>query len=139
MKIRIQKSLYPRGEEDDTEEVAKVIIVSPEKEILLLKRAKHMKRNPNKWDLPGGHRKQNEKIEDAARREVKEELGIDIENLSKVDEFNKITIYKTSKEKQNKYKLDDENQEAKWVSSKELENLDIVSELEKYIRDAIAK
>jgi len=89
MKIRIQKSLYPRGEEDDTEEVAKVIIVSPEKEILLLKRAKHMKRNPNKWDLPGGHRKQNEKIEDAARREVKEELGIDIEDLSKVDEFDK--------------------------------------------------
>ncbi len=137
MKIRIKKYLYPKGEEDDADEVAKIIIVSPEKEILLLKRAGHMKSNPNKWDLPGGHRKQDEKIEDTARREAKEELGIDIEDLSKVDEFNKITIYKTSKEKQNKYELDDENQEAKWINSKELENLDIVSELEKYIRDAI--
>ena len=28
MKIRIKKSLYPKGEEDDAEEVTKVIIVS---------------------------------------------------------------------------------------------------------------
>lgn len=30
------------------------------------------------WELPGGGRSRNETVEDAARREVKEELGLDI-------------------------------------------------------------
>ena len=126
------------GEDDDVKEVAKVIIISPNKEVLLLKRAEHMIWEPNKWDLPGGHRKQDEEIEDAARREVKEELGIDIEDLNEIDEFNAITIYKTNKEKQNDYKLDDENQEARWVTLKELENLNLVPKIEKFIKEVLA-
>ena len=137
-KLKIEKSSYPLGEEDDAEEVAKVIIISPDKEVLLLKRAEHMIWEPNKWDLPGGHRKKDEELDEAARREVKEEVGIDIENLNKVDEFGKITIYTTNKEKQNDYELDDENQEAKWTTLEELENLDLVPNIMKYSKEAIA-
>jgi len=138
IKINIHKSPYPIGEDDDVEEVAKVIIISPDKEVLLLKRAEHMIWEPNKWDLPGGHRKKDEELDEAARREVKEEVVIDIENLNKVDEFGKITIYTTNKEKQNDYELDDENQEAKWTTLEELENLDLVPNIMKYIKEAIA-
>jgi len=136
-KLKIEKSSYPLGEGDDAEEVAKVIIVSPDKEVLLLRRADHMIWEPNKWDLPGGHRKENEEIKDAARREVKEELGIDIEDLSKVDEFDKITLYRTSKEKEEDYKLDDENQEAKWINISALNNIELVPKIEKYIRKVL--
>jgi 8-oxo-dGTP pyrophosphatase MutT (NUDIX family) len=35
---------------------------------------------PNEWDLPGGGLKRNESPMSAARREMKEELGVDIDN-----------------------------------------------------------
>ena len=126
MKIKIHKSSYPLGEDDDVREVAKVIITSPDGEVLLVKRADHMRWEPGKWDLPGGHRKQDEDILDAAVREVKEELGIDVGDLEKVTEINDITFFKTEKEKQDQYELDDENQEAKWVNISEIESLDLV-------------
>ena len=52
-------------------------VIIKEEEILLIKRIK----NPfkNKWALPGGYVEYNEKVEDAAIREIFEETGLKVE------------------------------------------------------------
>lgn len=59
-----------------------IIITNNQNQILLAKR----KIEPKKdfWDLPGGFLQPNETAEDGAIREIKEELGIDIEKLEYV-------------------------------------------------------
>ena len=40
-----------------------------------------MKKWNNKWTVPGGHIEWGESMEDAVRREVKEETGLELENI----------------------------------------------------------
>lgn len=64
----------------------KVLILSPDsKQVLLVKNLL----SQQKWTLPGGGVKREETAIQAARREIKEELGlnIDIEGLKVIDEF----------------------------------------------------
>ncbi|HET7320700.1 MAG TPA: NUDIX hydrolase [Candidatus Saccharimonadales bacterium] len=58
--------------------VAKVIVVSSEGKVLLLRRSETDVRRPLQWDIPGGHTDENEFSEEAAVRETKEETGIDL-------------------------------------------------------------
>src|SRR3989344_1397053 len=60
-----------------------IIIKNPKGEILLGKRDKRMYSYPGFWGLPGGFVDQGEMINKAAKREVKEEMGIDIELIKK--------------------------------------------------------
>lgn len=55
-----------------------VIIKNLKGEILLGKRSKFVLFYPNTWGLPGGMIDYGEKIEDTVKREVKEELDIDV-------------------------------------------------------------
>ena len=58
-------------------EVAVDCVVLNDGKVLLLKRA-HEPFN-GYWVLPGGHVERNETVEEAAVREMKEELGIDVD------------------------------------------------------------
>jgi len=60
---------FPRG----VEIVGGVVIENPEGKIFMAK----AHRWANKWTLPGGHIEVGEKIEEAAMREVREEVGLD--------------------------------------------------------------
>ena len=55
-----------------------VFILNSNKEILLQKRSMTKKFNPGKWGLCAGHVSYDETLEDAALREIKEEIGLDI-------------------------------------------------------------
>lgn len=59
------------------EPVTGALILNEDDEIFLMKSPK--------WDgqylVPGGHVEKGEKIEDCVRREVKEEVGLDVENI----------------------------------------------------------
>lgn len=57
------------------------VIIKKENKVLLgFRKSSHGK---NTWSFPGGHLEFNEEIEDCARREVKEEVGINIKNLKR--------------------------------------------------------
>ncbi|MEM0113318.1 MAG: NUDIX domain-containing protein [Metallosphaera sp.] len=62
---------------------AVVLIIRKDRKFLVIKRAEQ---NGDPWSghmaLPGGHRDGNESCEETARREVMEEVGINVKNLS---------------------------------------------------------
>lgn len=55
------------------------LIFNGQGEILLLKRSKNAKNERGKWEAPGGAVEFWEKRENALKREIKEELGVDVE------------------------------------------------------------
>lgn len=57
--------------------VAVGILVDDKGNVLLCRRPAH-KSYPLKWEFPGGKVEPGEKLEDALRRELNEELGIDV-------------------------------------------------------------
>jgi ADP-ribose pyrophosphatase YjhB (NUDIX family) len=56
-------------------------IVNEKNEVLLMKRGKKSKNNVGCWSLPGGAVEFNEHFHDAVKREIFEELGLEIEVL----------------------------------------------------------
>jgi len=56
----------------------KAVVLDEKGKVLLLKRSKKSL-NAGKWDLPGGHLDKGESIEEALKREVSEETGLDVE------------------------------------------------------------
>ncbi len=61
-------------------QIARVFIISTDgKYLLLQKRSDTMFAFPGYWDMSGGHVDYGESYEEAGRREIKEELGIDTE------------------------------------------------------------
>jgi 8-oxo-dGTP pyrophosphatase MutT (NUDIX family) len=76
---------------------AVAIVVSPTAQgaaFILTKRARHLRRNPGNYALPGGHVDPGETIEAAAIRETWEELGVTLESdaaLGLLDDFETLT------------------------------------------------
>lgn len=67
-------------------DVALLILKNAEGKILLQKRPKDANRFPDSWGLFGGGLKLDESPEEALRREVREELGLEIVHFSLIGE-----------------------------------------------------
>ena len=122
------------------------IILNRRKEILL---EKHKKRTPwyGYWILPGGKLEMGESLENCVKREIKEEVGIDVKIKRLVSVF-------VSKESRNlslpivlvfflaeplceEIKIrEDEIKDAKWFALKEIKNLRIHPDAIKALKDA---
>ena len=59
--------------------VAVAVIINADDAILISRRAAD-KHQGNKWEFPGGKVKDNENSQEALRREIKEELGIELQS-----------------------------------------------------------
>jgi 8-oxo-dGTP diphosphatase len=55
------------------------VIINDNSEILLLKRSQNAKNEKGKWEAPGGAVNFWEKRDDAVKREMKEEIGVEVE------------------------------------------------------------
>jgi len=73
-----------------------VFLINDNEEVLLLKRSKNSKNEKGYWNKVGGEVEFGEKLEDALRRETKEELNIEIDDI----EFLSVTDHILSEEKQ---------------------------------------
>ena len=111
-----------------------VFVMNCEKEILLQKRAATKRFNPNKWGLCAGHVASGEKIEDAALRELEEEIGLKIslddlkllENMEvKIRENNShITRYFYVVTNEKDFKIQEEElSEVKWYKLDDIINM----------------
>jgi 8-oxo-dGTP pyrophosphatase MutT (NUDIX family) len=61
-----------------TKRVAKVVVLNPAGEVLLLRRSATDSRRPGEWDFPGGGVEDHESFEAAAAREAAEEAGLTV-------------------------------------------------------------
>ena len=97
-----------------------------EVEVLLLHRLPSSKWKYDSWHLPKGVKETNESEEDAARREILEETGYDVEIVKKLTQIpstyeendslhNKLTIYFLCKPIKKVGKSDKEHDDIRWV------------------------
>lgn len=59
--------------------VAIVLLVDPDGRVLLQERDEHAPTAPGQWGMVGGHVEEGEDLEAAARRELAEETGVDVD------------------------------------------------------------
>ena len=143
----INPSLHENAETKEFELIrnSNIVVFNEERRFLLLKRSSFPDQwEPNKWCLVGGMVDAGEDPIEGAKRELKEETGIVIENFIEkfvIQRDNNVehvfvTIYKGDLFN---IKLDKENQGYGWFSLNEIDYLDTVPNLKSYIELALTK
>lgn len=119
---------------EKVKEYADTVVLNSESKFLLVQRALNDSFKPSKWWIPGGHIEANETAIEAAKRELKEETGIQVKSLQFLEkatlpnggmshrfvclnENNSVTLQKS------------ELNDYAWVSIEQLNAYDLVGEL----------
>jgi len=123
------------------------IIINPNQEILLCK----SKKWNNQYVIPGGHIEKGERMEDALRREVKEETGLNIYDLELISLQESISSnhFHTERHfifldylcKTNSFEviLNDEAENYVWVRPDEVLNYDLGGYLREFFTEFLSK
>lgn len=133
-------------ERKELQKNACAVIVDGDNKILLLKRGSDPKIwQPSKWALVGGAVEKGETPEQAVKREIKEETGLDISKFIKSfsiqknpDSIEHIFACRYDGEPTD-IKLNEENTNYGWYDIEEMKFLDIVPHLIEYITMAFKK
>lgn len=110
----------------------KIIIQNEDGKYLLVKRADKEKiEHYGNWECPGGKLEENETFENAALRESKEEVNLDIEIIKTVKEIEKdgeiIAIVFLGKPLSSEVIISEEHSNFKWFSYEELKELESIT------------
>jgi len=110
----------------------KIIIQDEKGKYLLLKRADKEKiKHFGNWECPGGKLEEGESFEDAAIREAKEEVNLDIEIIKTVKKLDKngetIAIVFLGKPSTTEITISEEHSDYGWFSYEELQNLEPIT------------
>ncbi len=115
---------------------------------LIIKRNKNEIAYPSKWAYPGGKIEREESVMDALKREVLEEVGLDIENYKiflkdytfiRPDNHNVVGFCFLVKAKDDNVKLSDDFEDYRWISLEELDNFDHIEGMEEEANIAFEK
>ena len=105
---------------NDSEKVAKVVIIDDSNRVLMLKRSSYMEKFAGEWDLPGGHIKIGEDFEVGMKREVEEETGLSVDSLTFVTQIENLSFY-FCKYPEKPIKLSHEHTSFRFFSKKDLD------------------
>ena len=127
--------------------VSALVLVDQDGRVLICERPKG-KFMAGYWEFPGGKLEKNETPKNCLIREIKEEIGVDLENfcfspltfsLNEYDDFNILLLLYICRENVGVIKSN-ENQNIKWLFVRDLYNCNLLPadrELIPYIRDSV--
>lgn len=136
---------------DELHFASKCILINEKNKILILKRTNYSDMGEDKWDFPGGSVNIDEDVNDAIKREVKEELQIELEE-TRVFKINSgkgvpsgqfIFVLFASRQYNlgDGIKLSKEHSEYKWISLNEIDDYkfylrdEIISDVKNYMSE----
>lgn len=116
------------------------LVFNEKGQILLLKRSEQDKSFPGLWVIPGGHVDIGEECEEASKRELYEEAGIEVNEVVKVGEYtdDKVSIkYFESHTTKEPVLQQEEIWSYKWVDIKDLSGYEMPLNMNKNIQDIL--
>ncbi len=128
--------------------IAGVAIVDNGK-ILIVQRSAEEDIFPNLWEFPSGKKEPMEKVEEAAKREAKEETGLEVKIGKPVYVFNfgwekegeirdaTEIVFLGKVDGKPEVKISREHQNFAWVDADEIENYDALKETKEAAREAL--
>lgn len=130
-------------ESNDTSDAVIIVVAHKTKKetVLVVERSKTDEWKPLHWSLPGGHIMKGETPYFAAKRELKEETGIEAKNISictvKNGKNGKMYIYFCN-DWNGEIELNFEHSDYKWVEYDKLEELSKTTpDLKSFVRQAL--
>ena len=115
IKINIKKQLQG----------AAILVLIPEGDVLLLKRAPESHFAPEQWGFPGGKIEAGETTLEAAIRETKEETQLRVRSVRSLGIFNNAVAAYVSDSFEGEVKIDFEHTDWAWVRPADLDEYDL--------------
>ena len=118
----------------------KAVVRDSEGRCLVVRRSKSSKFWPGMWELPGGKVDAGEAFDDALRREIREESGLDVQLLRylggiewPLPHINVVFIVMEAVVSGGEFNLSGEHEEAKWLALEEFKRAELCEPFAKVI------
>lgn len=107
----------------------KLLINDGSEKYLFLRRSPSFKPGIQKWDIPGGRINSDEPLDDALKREVREETGLEVESVELIaaqdifvpaKDLHVVRLTYKGTTKSGEVKLSEEHSEYKWMTKEKV-------------------